>query len=35
MKTAYEGIFKIVRWVVAAVSLLIIVLPALASVSTI
>jgi hypothetical protein len=34
MKTTYEGIFKIVRWAVAGVVLLIMVLPALTTVST-
>ena len=33
MKTSYEGIFKLVRWAVAGVVLLIIALPALTSVS--
>jgi len=34
MKTTYEAIFKIVRWAVAGVFVLIMALPALTSVST-
>jgi hypothetical protein len=33
MKTTYEGIFKIVRWAVAGVVLVIMALPALTTVS--
>jgi len=34
MKTSNEGIFKAVRWMISAVFVLIIALPAIASVST-